>query len=114
MFSFIFGFMGGFLVAWVFQSFHLYLFLVEDFVKNHVFFKTSGREEGKKKLKKDKKLLEVSIIISARCFYIPTKMLAIMEKFIKNRCLRIVLQREAGVFQDFTCRWCVRFIFPTL
>ncbi len=76
-----------FFAAWVFQSFHLYLFLVEDFVENHVFLKTSTREEGKKILKNDKKLLEVSIIISARGFYIPTKMLAIMEKFIKNRCV---------------------------
>jgi hypothetical protein len=84
-FLLFFGFMGGFLVAWVFRSFHLYLFLVEDFVENHVLKKTSTREEGKKKLKKDKKLLEVSTIISARCFYISTKMLAIMEKFIKNR-----------------------------
>ncbi len=73
-----------FFVAWVFRSFHLYLSLVEDFVENHVFLKTSTREEGKKKLKNDKKLLEVSIIISARGFYIPTKMLAIMEKFVKK------------------------------
>jgi len=78
--------MGGFFVAWVFRSFHLYLFLVEDFVENHVFLKTSTKEEGKKKLM-NKKLLEVSIIISARGFYILTKMLAIMEKFIKNRCV---------------------------
>jgi hypothetical protein len=68
-------------------------------------FKTSTREEGKNKLKKDKKLLEVSIIISARCVFILTKMLAIMEKFIKNMCVRIVLWRGEGVFQDFTCRW---------
>ncbi len=30
--------MGGFLVAWVFLSFHFYLFMVEDHVENHVFF----------------------------------------------------------------------------
>ncbi len=28
----------GFLVAWVFPTFHFYLFLVEELVENHVFF----------------------------------------------------------------------------
>jgi len=32
------GGMSGFLVAWVFPSFHFYLFLVEELVENHVFF----------------------------------------------------------------------------
>jgi hypothetical protein len=31
------GAMGVFMVAWIFPSFHLYLFLVEDLVENHVF-----------------------------------------------------------------------------
>jgi len=79
-------------------------------------FKTSvARDEGKKKLKKDKKLLEVNSIISVRCFYILTKMWLLWKSSSRiSLCVRIVLWREEGVFQDFTCRWCVGFIFPTL
>jgi len=43
------------------------------------FLKAIAREKGKKKLKKDEKLLENVITISAGCFDILTKMLAIME-----------------------------------
>jgi len=57
------------------------------------------REKGKFFLKKDEKLLEVNITISVGCFDIPTKMLAIMEKFIKDNCVSglCVLER-AGSF----------------
>jgi hypothetical protein len=70
-------------------------------------FKVYAREKGKKKLKNDDKLLEVNITISVGCSDIPTKMLAIMEKFIEDICQDCVLWKEEQVFQDFTCRWCV-------
>jgi hypothetical protein len=52
-------------------------------------------EKGKKKLK-DEKLLEVNITISVWCFDIPTKMLIIMEKFIKDRCVLGLCVLERG------------------
>jgi hypothetical protein len=52
--------------------------------------------KGKKKLKKDEKLLEVSITISVGCCDIPTKMLVIMEKFIKDRCVSRLCALERG------------------
>jgi hypothetical protein len=45
---------------------------------------------------KNEKLLEVNITISLGCFDIPTKMLAIMEKFIKDRCLLGLCDLERG------------------
>jgi hypothetical protein len=45
---------------------------------------------------KDEKLLEVNITISVGCFDIPTKMLAIMEKFIKDRCVLGLCALERG------------------
>jgi hypothetical protein len=59
-------------------------------------FKVSTREKGKKKLKKDKKLLEITITISVGCFHIPTKMLAIVEKFIEDRCVSRLCALEKG------------------
>jgi hypothetical protein len=48
--------------------------------------KVFAKKKGKKKLKKDEKLLEVNITINVGCFDILTKMLAIMEKFIEDKC----------------------------
>jgi hypothetical protein len=48
-----------------------------------------------KKLK-DEKLLEVNITINVGCFDIPTKMLAIMKKFIKYRCVLRLCALERG------------------
>jgi hypothetical protein len=59
-------------------------------------FKVFARNKGKKKLKKDEKLLEVSITISVGCYDIPTKMLAIMEKFIEDRCVLGLCVLEKG------------------
>jgi hypothetical protein len=60
------------------------------------FLKVFARNKGKKKLKKDEKLLEVSITISAGCCDIPTKMLAIMEKFIEDKCVSGLCVLERG------------------
>jgi hypothetical protein len=78
--------MGGFLVAWVFPSFHFYLFL-KTLLRITCSFRVSTKEKGKMKLKKDEKLLEISITISVGCSNIPTKMLAIVEKFIEDKCV---------------------------
>jgi hypothetical protein len=59
-------------------------------------------------LKKDEKLLKISITLSAGCSDIPTKILAIVEKFIEDRCVSGLCALERGrSFEDFTCRWCV-------
>jgi hypothetical protein len=58
--------MGDFWVAWVFPSFHFYLFL-KTLLKIMCYFRISTREKGKKKLKKDEKLLKISITISVGC-----------------------------------------------
>jgi hypothetical protein len=44
------GPMGGFLVAWVFSSFHFYLFLVEEFVENHMCFLIVFARERQKEI----------------------------------------------------------------
>jgi hypothetical protein len=59
-------------------------------------FRVSTREKDKMKLKKDDKLLEISITISVRCFNIPTKMLAIMKKFIEDKCVSRLNPLERG------------------
>ncbi len=57
------------------------------------------REKSKFFLKKDDKLLEVNITISVGCFDIPTKMLAIMKKFIKDKCVsRLCVLERGGSF----------------
>ncbi len=89
------GTMGGFLVAWVFPSFHFYLFL-KTLLRIMCSFRVSAREKDKKKLKKDEKLLEISITISVGCFNIPTKLLAIVEKFIEDRCVSGLCALERG------------------
>jgi hypothetical protein len=58
--------------------------------------KVFAKKKGKKKLKKYEKLLEVSITINAGCFDILTKMLAIMEKFIKDICALGLCVLERG------------------
>jgi hypothetical protein len=48
----------AFSITWVLPFLLLYFLMVEDLVENHVFFKASTRDIGKRKLKKDEKLLE--------------------------------------------------------
>jgi hypothetical protein len=72
--------MGAFLVAWIFPSFHLYLFLVEDLVENHVFLKELLQEKKVRRNKRRMKFFwKLSSQISVGCFDILTKTLAIME-----------------------------------
>jgi hypothetical protein len=44
------GGVSGFWVAWVFSSFHFYLFMVEDFVENHMCFYIVFARERQKEL----------------------------------------------------------------
>ncbi len=67
---------------WLLGSSHLFIFTcfwLKIWLKIMCFLKAIAREKGKKKLKKDEKLLEIVITISVGCFDILTKMLAIME-----------------------------------
>jgi hypothetical protein len=57
--------------------------------------KVYTKDKSKKKLKNEK-LLEVNIAINVGCFDIPTKMLAIMEKFIEDRCVLGLCALEKG------------------
>jgi hypothetical protein len=58
--------------------------------------KVFAKKKGKKKLKKDEKLLEVNITINVGCFDILTKMLATMEKFTEDRCALGLCALERG------------------
>jgi len=81
---------GGWVVFWLLGSSHLFIFTclwLKTLLRIMCFLKVFARDKGKKKLKKDEKLLEVSITISVGCCDIPTKMLAIMEKFIEDKCV---------------------------
>ncbi len=79
------------------------------------FLKAIAREKGKKKkLKKDEKLLEIVITISVGCFDILTQRCWPLWKVHRRHmlCQDCVFRREEKVFKDFTCRWCVGFMFP--
>jgi hypothetical protein len=81
-----------FLVA---GSSHVFIFTclwLKTLLKMMVF----ARNKGKKKLKKDEKLLEVGITISVGCCDISTKMLAMMKKFIEDRCVSRLCALERG------------------
>jgi hypothetical protein len=71
--------------------------------------KVSTREKGKKKLNKDDKLLEISIVISVGCSNIPTKMLVIMEKFIEDKCVLglCALEKGGSISKLHLSKWCV-------
>jgi hypothetical protein len=60
------------------------------------FLKVSTREKGEKKLKKDDKLLKVNITTNMGCSDIPTKMLAITEKFTEAVYMSRLCALERG------------------
>jgi hypothetical protein len=76
--------------------------------------KASARENGKKKLKKYDKLLEVSVIISVGCFDNSAVMFHIMEKFLVESCALALCALERRKSFKTTSKWYANFTFLAL
>jgi hypothetical protein len=76
-----------------------------------LLFKLLQERRGKKKLKNNNKLLEVSIIISVGCFDNSTMMLNIMEKFVVERCALALCALERRKSFKTTSKWYAKFTF---
>ncbi len=87
------------MVFWLLGYSRFFIFTclwLKTLLKIRCFIKVSTRDKCKKKLKKDEFFLEINVIVSVGCFDIPTKILAMMEKFIKEKCVLVLCVLERG------------------